>query len=232
MIKVEIVIPCYNEEENLESLWTECLKVVQESNKEVSFIIVDNGSTDGSSQFMNSHSGLNDNIRFIAIKPNKGYGGGIIAGLEQTSAPYIGWTHADLQTPLGDCIIAKNFFESGFEFVKGSRVGRSPTDIFFSSGMGLITSLLFQKRLWEVNAQPTLMNRSIFVSWLNPPNDFSLDLYALVMAKNEKMKIARFKVKFLKRLGGKSKWNSGFLSRYKFIIRTMKYSLKLRWTVR
>jgi hypothetical protein len=94
--------------------------------------------------------------------------------------------------------------------------------------MGFVSSLLFQKSLREINAQPTIMKRSFFMSWSNPPNDFSLDLYALVMAKDAQLRIARFKVKFLKRLQGESKWNLGFASRYKFIIRTMKYSLKLR----
>jgi glycosyltransferase involved in cell wall biosynthesis len=228
MIKVEIVIPCYNEEKNLERLWIECLAVVKESGASIAFIILDNGSSDNSSQFMTSHSGLNRNIRFVSVQPNKGYGGGIIAGLQESSAPYVGWTHADLQTPLSDCVLALEFLESGYEFVKGSRTGRPLSDQFFSLGMGFITSLLFQKRLQEVNAQPTLMERSIYVSWSDLPNDFSLDLYALVMAKTVNLKIARFEVNFLKRLEGESKWNSGFASRYKFIIRTIKYSLQLR----
>jgi glycosyltransferase involved in cell wall biosynthesis len=228
MIKVEIVIPCYNEEKNLEHLWFQCIAVIKESNQEIAFVIVDNGSTDNSTQFMSSHSGLNPNVRFISVQTNNGYGGGITAGLRQTSAPLIGWTHADLQTPLTDCLRGKKLLDSGFEFVKGIRTGRPITDQFFSLGMGLITSLLFQTPLREVNAQPTIMTRSVFVSWLNPPNDFSLDLYALVMAKNSSRRIARFEVKFLERIEGESKWNSGFLSRYKFIARTIKYSLRLR----
>jgi glycosyltransferase involved in cell wall biosynthesis len=231
MIKLEIVIPCYNEEKNLGFLWLKCLEVVKESKGEISFIIVDNGSPDNSSVFMKLHADLNSHVRFISVRSNKGYGGGIIAGLQETSAPYVGWTHADLQTPLSDCILALEYLESGHEFVKGSRRGRPLSDQFFSLGMGFITSLLFQKRLQEVNAQPTLMNRSIYVSWSDPPNDFSLDLYALVMAKNLNLKIARFKVDFLKRLEGESKWNSGFFSRYKFIVRTIKYSMLLRKTM-
>jgi hypothetical protein len=94
--------------------------------------------------------------------------------------------------------------------------------------MGFISSLLFQKNLREINAQPTIMKRSFFMSWSNPPYDFSLDLYALVMAKDSKLRIARFKVEFLKRLQGESKWNLGVASRYKFVVRTLKYSLMLR----
>jgi glycosyltransferase involved in cell wall biosynthesis len=228
MIKLEIVIPCYNEEKNLEPLWQKCLEVVKDSKEAIAFIIVDNGSSDKSWELMEQYAERNLNIRFISVQPNRGYGGGIISGLQEASAPYIGWTHADLQTPLSDCILAIDYLESGFEFAKGSRTGRPLADQFFSLGMGFISTLLFQKSLREINAQPTIIKRSFFMSWSNPPNDFSLDLYALVMAKNSKLKIARFKVQFLKRLQGESKWNFGFASRFKFIIRTIKYSIKLR----
>jgi glycosyltransferase involved in cell wall biosynthesis len=228
MIKLEVVIPCYNEEKNLEPLWWKCNEVVEESREEIAFIIVDNGSSDKSWELMKNYAEQNSNIRFISVQPNRGYGGGIISGLQESFAPYVGWTHADLQTPLSDCIRAIDFLESGSEFVKGSRKGRPTSDQFFSLGMGFISSLLFQKSLREINAQPTIMKRSFFMSWSNPPNDFSLDLYALVMAKDSKLRIARFKVEFLKRLQGESKWNLGFASRYKFVIRTIKYSLKLR----
>ena len=33
---------------------------------------------------------------------NQGYGGGIVAGLNVAKGNYIGWAHADLQTPLLD----------------------------------------------------------------------------------------------------------------------------------
>jgi glycosyltransferase involved in cell wall biosynthesis len=228
MTNIEIVIPCYNEEKNLERLWAECKVVVEKSNHEISFIIVDNGSTDNSALFFNAHSGLEMNIRFITIHPNRGYGGGIIAGLQETSADFIGWTHADLQTPLGDCILAKEFTKSDFDFIKGYRCGRPLMDQFFSIGMGVLMSMIFQKRLVEINAQPTLMTREFYMSWSNPPNDFSIDLYSLVMAREKNLKIARFKVRFLKRLQGESKWNVNFMSRSKFILRTVNYSLKLR----
>jgi glycosyltransferase involved in cell wall biosynthesis len=177
---------------------------------------------------VNSHSGVDPNIRFISVKPNRGYGGGILAGLQETSTKYIGWTHADLQTPLSDCLVAKLFTDSGFDFVKGIRVGRPFSDRFFSEGMGVVMSMLFQKRLREINAQPTVITRSFYDTWTNPPNDFSLDLYALVLAKKERLNIKRFEVDFMKRLQGESKWNFSLLSRFKFVVRTLNYSFKLR----
>ena len=41
-------------------------------------------------------------------------------------------------------------------------------------------------------------------------------------------KIKRIKVDFLKRISGQSKWNINFYSRIRFILRTIKYSFKLK----
>jgi len=61
-----------------------------------------------------------------------------------------------------------------------------------------------------------------------PPNDFSLDLYAYFMAKKSKLTIKRFSVIFSERIHGNSKWNFGILSKYKFILRTLLYSISLK----
>lgn len=97
--------------------------------------------------------------------------------------------------------------------------------------MGIFESFLFTSFLEEVNAQPTLFKRNFYEKWYYPPTDFSLDLYALVMAVKSGLGIKRIKVLFLPRIFGRSKWNDGFKSRVKFIKRTIKYSLELRRTL-
>ena len=99
MLAAEIVIPCFNEAKNLKKLVSECEKVTRLSKYQVGFILVNNGSTDGSDKaFLELVAGINS-IKYVSITDNQGYGGGILAGLEQATAPISGWTHADLQTP-------------------------------------------------------------------------------------------------------------------------------------
>jgi hypothetical protein len=97
--------------------------------------------------------------------------------------------------------------------------------------MGTFESILFGSRLEEVNAQPTLFTKNFFERWENPPTDFSLDLYALVMAVKNGLGIRRINVEFLPRQFGQSNWNIGIKSRIRFIKRTIKYSLELRRSV-
>lgn len=228
MLVAEIVIPCFNEGKNLKELVSECERVTQLSEYQVGFILVNNGSTDGSDKtFLELVAGVNF-IKYVSLTHNQGYGGGILAGLEQASAPIIGWTHADLQTPLADCLTGVRSIQNGEDFAKGRRTGRKAGDKLFSLGMGLFESILFKRRLFEINAQPTIFRTKFLKEWKNPPSDFSLDLYTLVMASKGGVKIARFPVNFLPRRFGESKWNLGFKSRIKFIRRTLSYSFMLR----
>jgi glycosyltransferase involved in cell wall biosynthesis len=228
MLVAEIVIPCFNEGKNLKKLVAECEKVTKLSEYQVGFILVNNGSTDGSDKtFLELVAGVNS-VKYVSLTHNQGYGGGILAGLEQAAAPISGWTHADLQTPLADCLTGVRSIQNGEDFAKGRRTGRKAGDKLFSLGMGLFESILFRRRLFEINAQPTIFRTELVKEWKNPPTDFSLDLYALVMAGKGGFKIARFPVKFLPRQFGESKWNLGFRSRVKFITRTLSYSFVLR----
>ena len=162
MINAEIIIPCYNESENINLLFMACSEVVKESNFTINFIFVDNGSTDDSYSLMNKLDNHNDHIKFLHLSVNQGYGGGILAGLRITKAPVIGWTHADLQTPIGDCLVGLNLMTSNYGFVKGIRLGRTQIDRFFTKGMELFESILFGFKLNEINAQPTLIRREFF----------------------------------------------------------------------
>lgn len=228
MLLAEIVIPCFNEAKNLKLLVSECEKVMKLSEYQVGFILVNNGSTDGSHKtFLELVPGDNS-IKYVSLTHNKGYGGGILAGLEHLSASICGWTHADLQTPLADCLTGVISIQNGEDFAKGRRTGRKAGDKLFSLGMGLFESILFRRRLFEINAQPTIFRTEFIEEWKNPPSDFSLDLYALVMANKGGFKVTRFPVKFLPRQFGESKWNFGLRSRVKFIRRTLSYSFALR----
>ena len=228
LIQAQIVIPCFNEADGLLNLIDECLAVVELSNNSLGFILVNNGSKDGSQQIFNEVVGRFPNIEIVNLPLNQGYGGGILAGLRSSTAQIIGWTHADLQTPLIDCLEAAKAINGGATFVKGWRKGRPVSERIFSRGMGVFVSALFSSRLEEVNAQPTLLTRNFFERWHNPPTDFSLDLYALVMAVKNGLKIRRIAVEFLPRQFGQSKWNIGIKSRIRFIKRTIKYSIELR----
>jgi len=157
---------------------------------------------------------------------------GILAGLKECSGEFLGWTHADLQADPADVIKAVEIMESSANperlFVKGLRRGRPLFDKVFTWGMSAFETLYLGRKLWDINAQPNLFHRSFYESWKDPPWDFSLDLYALYMARERNLELARFDVLFPERLHGHSRWNTGLASKWKFIKRTVDFSLKLK----
>lgn len=219
--RIGIVIPCFNEAGNLENLIRECEFVASASDYE--FVLVNNGSSDNSNEIFQKIHSLD--IKILNLEENAGYGGGILAGLKVLETEYVGWIHADLQTDLRKSLLRLD--NRNFDFFKGIRYGRSFSERFLSAGMGVVCSILFRTSLFEVNAQPTIMKRALFESWINPPMDFSLDLYALVFAKKRDLKVTRMKFEFLRRNSGHSTWNFGLRSRYKMVSRTLKYAFSL-----
>lgn len=223
-----LVIPCYNEAENLPSLLKRCSALTKNSNIEI--IIVDNGSTDKTEEVLQILLPNYPGIRSIRVSDNKGYGYGIICGLKAAVGNVLGWTHADMQADPQDFLEGLRIIEEHGSnvFVKGRRYGRPFMDTFFSLGMGIFETLLLFKPMWEINAQPTIFSRKFFEVWATPPDDFSLDLYAYYQAQVNRIKIYRFPVRFGKRLHGSSHWNVDWNSKIKFIRRTINFSLLLK----
>lgn len=227
-MKLSIVVPCYNEEENIPLILKRFDEVIQRDDIEV--ILVNNGSTDNSAQVL---AELVPKYAFAGttlVEVNQGYGYGILQGLRQCSGEYIGWTHADMQTDPADILKALDIIEqqNGLVFVKGNRKGRPLFDVFFTAGMSLFETCYLHEKLYDINAQPNIFPKVFYDSWENPPYDFSLDLYALYMARRKKLRVIRFPVLFPERIHGESKWNTGLKSKWKFIKRTIDFSIKLK----
>lgn len=230
MIFCSIVVPCYNEKENI-PLLLEAFKKVLKNRKDIEIIMVNNGSTDGSELIFEKLLPQYPFARLETVEVNQGYGFGILHGLRSAKGKFLGWTHADLQTDPIDIIKAvkliNKYGNTSDLYIKGNRKGRPVSDTFFTFGMSVLELLLTGKWLPDINAQPNIFSREFFDQWRNPPYDFSLDLYAFYMAKKNSLHMIRFPVKFPERIHGNSKWNTGFKAKYKFIKRTTEYSIKL-----
>lgn len=229
-MKLSIVIPCYNEEKNIPLILSRFKEVIKREDIEV--ILVDNGSNDKSDSVIRQLLPQYPFARTIHVEINQGYGYGIVQGLKVCTGEFIGWTHADMQTDPADLIKALGIIEKNNSnenlFVKGNRKNRPILDQFFTTGMSIFETLYMGTKLYDVNAQPNVFSKDFFYSWKNPPKDFSLDLYALYMAQKSNLQIKRFDVIFPKRMYGKSHWNNGLMSKWKFIKRTVEFSRNLK----
>ena len=232
MIKLSIVIPCFNEDKNIFFLFEKIERLLANNNS-VEIIIVDNGSTDYTHQkIVNSKLFKEKKINFLKIKKNIGYGHGIMTGVNVASGNYIGWCHADLQTEPIDVLNAYtknlNTIENELCVIKGLRKNRNFFDSMFTFGMSLFASIIFLKKINDINAQPKIFPKT-FLNYLKEyPKDFSLDLYFLVMAKINNYKIINYNVIMKKRLYGQAKGGGTLRGKINLIKRTFFYIIKLR----
>ncbi len=227
-MRFSLVIPCYNEAANLPLLLERCKVFARWQDCEV--VLVDNGSTDQSPEVLAELLRDYPSCRSIRVEVNQGYGYGILEGLRAARGEILGWTHADLQTDPQDALCGMALFEQHGPniFVKGRRYGRPFGDVVFTVGMSVFETVLLGKPMWDINAQPTMFSRAFFESWHEPPNDFSLDLFAYYQARRMGMPVHRFPVRFGERAHGVSHWNVNWAAKRKFICRTVDFSLKFR----
>ncbi|QWD76373.1 glycosyltransferase family 2 protein [Polynucleobacter sp. MWH-UH24A] len=227
-MKLSLIIPCYNEGTNLPLLLDRCQILGERGDIEI--ILVDNGSTDDSATVLEKLMSQYRWCKSIRVPINLGYGYGILMGLREARGELLGWTHADLQTDPKDLLKALPLFEryGNLIYVKGQRKHRPFTDNFFTVGMSIFEILLLRRFFWDINAQPNLFPRSFYEKWVQPPHDFSLDLYVYFKAKESNLTIHRIPVEFGKRIHGNSHWNINWQGKWKFIKRTIQFSFKLR----
>lgn len=234
----ELVLPAYNEEKSLPNLLQRAVQAAESHGTtpgRFQLVVVNNGSTDDSAAVLAwlKTSDLGSWFRTVNVPANTGYGAGVLAGLQATAAPVIGWSHADLQCDPGDAFRALALLRERGEkkvFVKGRRYGRRLRDRIVTAIFGLFARVLLNLRVAEINAQPKVFHRDLLPSLAGAPRDFAFDLYALYRARRSGLAIDTVDVHFPPRIHGASRWAATFLSRYKTIGRMILFMWRLRRT--
>ena len=154
-MKVDIIIPCFNEDKNIKTLvnsWEEVLS----RNPNFFVWLVDNGSTDSTNKnLMNCLSNINsENMKVLTIRKNKGYGNGIKYGVSNSKNEIVCWTHADLQIPSVDVEQIINEYlklKNNKVVMKGTRINRNRLDHFFTLMMSVIGYLFTGQFIRDIN---------------------------------------------------------------------------------
>lgn len=118
---LSVVIPSYNEMANLQKgTLDKVLTYLSRQKYDYEVIVVDDGSTDGSREFVQKFAGENKKIRLIEGK-HSGKAGAVTTGVLSAKGDYILFTDMDQATPIEEIEKILPEIEKGFDVVIGSR---------------------------------------------------------------------------------------------------------------
>lgn len=98
-MKYSIIIPVYNESENINYLYDRLKNVFPKANKNVEFIFINDGSTDGTRDQLIKLNQIDSRVKIINFSRNFGHQTAVSAGLKFCQGEMVGIIDADLQDP-------------------------------------------------------------------------------------------------------------------------------------
>ncbi len=146
--RLSIVIPAYNEAERLPIYLPQVIDYAQRLEGEAEVIVVDDGSLDGTPEYVKEVMESHDCLRLLALESNQGKGAAVRRGVLEAKGRFVLFADADGATPILEADGLLAVAESGVEVVIASRkaVGRDVDRSFFRDLMGAafyrVTNLL------------------------------------------------------------------------------------------
>ncbi len=121
--KLTIIVPVYNEEDNLERVETELLKYLKIASVPTCVLFVNDGSKDKSQTMIEDICNRNDAFDYVLFKENRGLSAAIKAGFDYADTELVGYIDSDLQTSPEDFNLLLNHINDN-ELVTGVRADR------------------------------------------------------------------------------------------------------------
>jgi len=141
---LSVVIPAYNEEENIPILYEKLKKVLDGLGQDYEIIFVDDGSTDGTYQRLKQLAEKDSRLKVIRFKRNYGQTAAMSAGFEHAKGDVIITLDADLQNDPEDIPLLLEKLKEGYHVVSGWRKDRK--DPFLSRRLpSMIANWLISK---------------------------------------------------------------------------------------
>ena len=124
---LSVIVPCYNEEENVPYFYEELMKLTpffEEKKLDLELIYVDDGSKDGTVSEVKKLNEKDDRVKLVSFSRNFGKEAAIYAGFSKSKGDYVVMMDADLQDPPSLLPKMFRYIEEGYDSVATRRVSR------------------------------------------------------------------------------------------------------------
>jgi len=165
--KLSVVVPFYNEEENLTQLHKELLSVLKKLNYDSQVVYVNDGSNDNSvkrlAESIKATKGENVSVKLIEFKKNFGQTAAVAAGIDNSNGEYVSFLDADLQNNPKDISRFMEKMEDGYDAVFGWRKDRKDATLrsFSSIVANKVINWVFKYPYHDVGCSARVVKREL-----------------------------------------------------------------------
>ncbi len=204
---LSVIIPFFNERENLEPLYkeleSELSKLKGISGWEI--IFVNDGSLDGGEKVVEKISRSDKRVRLVSLNRQFGKGRALEEGLRKASGELIAFMDADLQDDPADLAKFLQKIQQGCDLVNGVREKREDNPVIkvYSKVFNWFLKNFLHSPFTDINCGFKVFRRSVFESVPIYSNNFR---FFPLAAYYKGFRVCQVKVKNRPRLYGKSKF--------------------------
>ncbi|MBE5864640.1 MAG: glycosyltransferase family 2 protein [Lachnospiraceae bacterium] len=219
MSLLSVIVPCYNEEENVAPFYEELLKnesYFKENDIEVEILYIDDGSRDKTVAEVRKLHEKDGRVRLISFSRNFGKEAAMYAGLENSRGDYVVMMDADLQDP--PALLPEMFagIKEGYDSVATRRVdrkGEPPIRSFFARRFYSLMKKISKTEMMDGARDYRLMTRQMVDAILSMQeyNRFTKGIFGWVGFRTKWLEFEN-----VERLRGETKWNFWKLLMYSF----------------
>lgn len=205
-MELSIVVPIYNERQNLTILYKELKRVIDPLNKTYEIIFVNDGSKDGSEQIINNIAKEDKKVRPVHFRKNFGQTAALDAGFKHSKGNIVITLDGDLQNDPRDIPKLLQKIDEGFDVVAGRRFNRKDgfSKKFISVGARFLRKTILKDRLHDSGCTLRAYKKECLENF----NLYGeMHRFVHVLLKGKGFKIAEIKVNHRKRVFGKTKYN-------------------------
>ncbi|HLW70860.1 MAG TPA: glycosyltransferase family 2 protein [Candidatus Binataceae bacterium] len=121
---VSVVVPLFNERENLTPLYRELDQVLRGLGRSYEIIFVDDGSIDGGAELLRDLRSRDEHVRVIRLARNSGQTAALACGLHHANGEIVVAIDADGENDPADIPALLARLDDGFDLVSGWRIDR------------------------------------------------------------------------------------------------------------
>jgi len=122
--QISVVVPFYNEEDNVEELHRRLSRVLQEEHQSYEIVFIDDGSTDGTNAILTKLFSEDESLKVIRLRKNFGQTAALQAGFDHARGEIIISMDGDLQHDPEDIPLFLAKMKEGYDIVSGWRKRR------------------------------------------------------------------------------------------------------------